>query len=192
MLRDHVRQALSGYQPNKIELGQLYPSGVLFLLHERRGEDHIVFQQRTQTVQHHKGEVSLPGGARDPEDVDLLATALRETQEEIGVPAGLIEIYGQLDDTVTRTGYLVRPYVGVTPSGLAIEFTAAEQEVSELFHVPLAHLLSEESHGWKAVDRDGELQTVPAYTWEENRIWGATARMLGQFLELLGAKAWGR
>ena len=192
MLRDRVRQTLAAYQPNEIELGSLYPSAVLFLLHERRGEDHIVFQQRTQTVQHHKGEVSLPGGAHDPEDVDLLATALRETHEEIGVPAGLIEIYGRLDDTATRTGYRVRPYVGVAPSGLALDFTEAELEVRELFHVPLAHLLSEDSHGWKAVDRDGELQTVPAYAWEEHLIWGATARMLGQFLELLGGAGWGR
>ena len=192
MLRDRVRQALADHQPNELELGDLRASGVLFLLHEHRGEDHLVFQQRTHTVRHHKGEISLPGGARDPEDIDLRATALRETHEEIGVAADLIEIYGQLDDTETRTGYLIRPYVGAAPSGVAIEFTEAVREVTELIHVPVAHLLSEDSHGWKAIDRDGQQATVPAYTWEDHLIWGATARMLGQLLELLGTRGWGK
>ena len=192
MLRDRVRQALADHQPNELELGDLRASGVLFLLHEHRGEDHLVFQQRTQTVRHHKGEISLPGGARDPEDVDLLATALRETHEEIGVAADLIEIYGQLDDTETRTGYLIRPYVGAAPAGVAIEFTEAVREVTELIHVPVAHLLSEDFHGWKPIERDGQQTTVPAYVWNDHLIWGATARMLGQFLELLGTTGWGR
>ena len=192
MLRDRVRQALADHEPREMELGSLRPSGVLFLLHEHRGEDHLVFQQRTDTVRHHKGQVSLPGGARDPQDLDLRATALRETHEEIGIATDLIEIYGQLDDTETVSGFLVRPYVGVAPSGVTLEFTEAEREVRELFHVPLTHLLSEQSHGWTAVDRGGQQQTVPAYTWEDRLIWGATARMLGQFLELLGATGWGR
>ena len=192
MLRDRVRQALADHEPNELEVGNLRASGVLFLLHEHQGEDHLVFQQRTHTVRHHKGEISLPGGARDPEDIDLQATALRETHEEIGVAADLIEIYGQLDDTETRTGYLIRPYVGAAPNGVAIEFTEAVREVTELIHVPVSHLLSEESHGWKAIDRDGQQATVPGYTWEDHVIWGATARMLGQFLQLLGTNGWAR
>jgi hypothetical protein len=65
-------------------------------------------------------------------------------------------------------------------------------EVTELIHVPVAHLLSEDSNGWKLVERDGHEITVPAYVWEDHLIWGATARMLGQFLALLGTNGWGR
>jgi 8-oxo-dGTP pyrophosphatase MutT (NUDIX family) len=190
MVRDRVRRALAEFQAHELSLEDRRPAGVLLLLHHIGGEDHIVFQQRTQGVRHHKGEISFPGGARDPEDETLLHTALRETHEEIGVPADLVEVYGQLDDTETFvSNYLIRPYVGAAPADVELTFVEAEREVRELLHVPVAHLLSEEARIWKIAERDGVTETSPAYGFEDRVIWGATARMLGQFLELLDPTA---
>jgi len=186
MHRDRARQALGSYQPRELSLQDRRPAGVLLLLHQLDGEDHIVFQQRTNRVRHHKGEISFPGGARDPEDATLLETALRETHEEIGVPAASIEVFGQLDDTATfGSNYLIRPFVGAVPTDTAVTFVEAAREVRELLHVPLAHLLTADARVWKVAERDGVTETTPAYAFEGSVIWGATARMLGQFLTLL-------
>lgn len=190
MVRDLARQVLADYQPRELSIEDRRPAGVLVLLHHIEGADHIVFQQRTHGVRHHKGEISFPGGARDPEDATLLDTALRETHEEIGVHPDLVEVYGQLDDTATfGSNYLIRPFVGAAPAATALTFVEAEREVRELLHVPVEHLLSEEARTWKVAERDGVAETSPAYAFEDNVIWGATARMLGQFLELLDPEA---
>jgi 8-oxo-dGTP pyrophosphatase MutT (NUDIX family) len=189
-VRDRARQALAALQPRELPLEGRRPAGVLLLLHHLAGEDHIVFQQRTDRVRHHKGEISFPGGARDPEDADLLETALRETHEEIGVSPDLVEIYGQLDDTDTYgSNYLIRPFVGAVSPEEQLTFVEAEREVRELLHVPVEHLLSETARTWKVAERDGSTETTPAYSFQEHVIWGATARMLGQFLELLDPEA---
>ena len=190
MVRDRARRVLAQHQPRELSLEDRRPAGVLLLLHHVGGADHIVFQQRTQGVRHHKGEISFPGGARDPEDTTLLDTALRETHEEIGVSPDLVEVYGQLDDTETYvSNYLIRPYVGAAPPEMELTFVEAEREVRELLHVPVEHLLSEEARIWKVAERDGVTETSPAYGFEDRVIWGATARMLGQFLELLDPTA---
>lgn len=190
MVRDRARRVLAQHQPRELSLEDRRPAGVLLLLHHVEGADHIVFQQRTQGVRHHKGEISFPGGARDPEDTTLLDTALRETHEEIGVPPDLVEVYGQLDDTETFvSNYLVRPFVGAAPADVELTFVEAEREVRELLHVPVEHLLSEEARIWKVAERDGVTESSPAYGFEDSVIWGATARMLGQFLGLLDPAA---
>jgi 8-oxo-dGTP pyrophosphatase MutT (NUDIX family) len=190
MVRDRARRALATYRPRELSIEDRRPAGVLLLLHEVEGTDYLVFQQRTHGVRHHKGEISFPGGARDPEDVTLLDTALRETHEEIGVPRDLVEVYGQLDDTATfGSNYLIRPFVGAAPTGTELTFIEAAREVRELLHVPVEHLLSKESHIWKVAERAGVTETSPAYAYEDHVIWGATARMLGQFLELLDPDA---
>ncbi len=181
---------MADFQPRELSIEDRRPAGVLLLLHHLEGADHIVFQQRTQGVRHHKGEISFPGGARDPEDATLLHTALRETHEEIGVPPDLVEVYGQLDDTATYgSNYLIRPYVGAAPADAALTFVEAKREVRELLHVPVEHLLSEEARIWKVAERDGITESTPAYGFEDSVIWGATARMLGQFLGLLDPTA---
>ena len=189
-MRDRARQVLASYQPRELPIEDRRPAGVLLLLHHVGGADHIVFQQRTERVRYHKGQISFPGGARDPEDGTLLDTALRETHEEIGVPPDLVEVYGQLDDTETSgSNYVVRPFVGAVPTDVVVKFVEAKREVRELLHVPVSHLLSEEARSWKVAERDGVLETTPAYAFEDHLIWGATARMLGQFLELLDPAA---
>ncbi|MEX2031904.1 MAG: CoA pyrophosphatase, partial [Dehalococcoidia bacterium] len=153
-------------------------------LHGPVGDERVVFQVRTTTVRHHKGEISLPGGRRDDTDASFLHTALRETHEEVGIPPDVIRILGALDDVETfGSRNLIRPYVGLVAEGVEPSITA-RREVQQLLHVPLAHLLSPEARVWKVADRDGHLESTPAFDYEGHVIWGATARVVTQFLDL--------
>jgi 8-oxo-dGTP pyrophosphatase MutT (NUDIX family) len=186
-LRDAVRLACTAHQPTELPLEGRSAAGVMVLLREIEGEDHVLLQVRTTHVRHHKGEISLPGGRQDASDATLLHTALREAQEEVGVPPEAVEVWGQLDDTPTvASNYLVRPFVGVIPGDLEPS-NCAPQEVESLIEVPLQHLLSDRSRIWKVVDRDGTPAATPAFAYDGHVIWGATARVLGNFLALIEA-----
>ncbi len=184
-MRDPVQAALAGRAPQETPLGTLRPSAVMLLLLGRPQRERVLFQVRTQTVRHHKGQISLPGGRRDPGDPSYLHTALRETEEEVGIPSHAVSVLGALDDVVTAgTNHLIRPYVGRVAESIHPTI-AAEREVHELLEVPLEHLLSPRSRVWHAAERDGVMETTPAYEYQGHVIWGATARILGQFVSLL-------
>ena len=136
-LLQQIRSFLAGYQPVRLSVDDTTPAAVLLLLYEKEGEPHIVLTRRTDYVEHHKGETSFPGGAFDAEDADLMTTALRETEEEIGVRPQDVEVLGRLDDIVTITDFLVSPFVGVLPSA-DYPFVANAHEVAELVEVPAA------------------------------------------------------
>ncbi len=182
-MRDRIREVFQGYAPTRIEGDDLVPAAVMVLLHEHSGRDHVLFQVRTHHVEHHKGEISLPGGARDPEDDSLLATALRETEEEIGVAASDIEVFGQLDDVPTRSNFVMSPFVGAITAPGPYPFRFAEIEVAELLEVPLDRLVSGEALEWTQ-PTGGPL--MPAFRHEEHLVFGATARVIARFVRLLG------
>ena len=97
----------------------------------------------------------------------------------------IIDIIGQLDDTETWTGYLIRPYIGLVSDTEKVIFSLAEKEVIELLDIPIDYLLSEESKGWKMVDNQGVPSLEEGYIWNEHIIWGATARIVRQFIDIL-------
>lgn len=186
-MRERVRRALAGHAPRAIPLAGRRESAVMLLLYPHAGEDCLVFQVRTQLVRHHRGEISLPGGGRDPGDRTLADTALRETHEEIGIPAEHVEVLGRLDDAETRaSNYRITPFVGALRGEADIAASAhAPREVRELLYVPLAHLLDAASRTWKVVDGDGEPVATAAFQHGKHVIWGATARIITGFVELL-------
>lgn len=187
-MRDLVRRALAGHHPREVPLGTLRDAAVMVLLHADAGVEHLLFQVRSAQVEHHRSEISFPGGRRDRADRDHLHTALRETHEELGVPSEAIEVLGQLDDTTTYgSGFRMRAYVGAVREGFEA-FRVAEREVSELLYVPLLHFDLPESRTWKAVERDGVPEVQRAFRYHEHEIWGATARILDQFLGLIDAQ----
>ena len=185
-MRDRVRQVLEHYEPTRIEGDGLVPAAVMVLLYEHSGHEHLLFQVRTHHVEHHKGEISLPGGARDPDDDSLLVTALRETEEEIGVVASDIEVFGRLDDVATRASFVMSPFVGAITAPGRYPFRFAEIEVAELLEVPLEGLISGAALEWTQPP-SGLL--MPAFRHDEHLIFGATARVIARFVELLGGGA---
>mgnify|MGYP003346840535 FL=1 len=181
-MRDIARSLLANYEPRLNDAPGLMPAAVVLLLYERDGEEHLLFQVRSQHVEHHKGEISLPGGARDPEDASLLHTALRELHEEVGVHPDHVEVFGRLDDVATRTRFVMAPYVGAITVPGDYPFHMANIEMDELLQVPLSHLLSHAAieETIDALGRSGR-----SFRFREHLIYGATARVLDSFLDLI-------
>ncbi len=184
---DHMRDALASYQPRRIERDGLPRAGVLIPIYEEEGVLHIILQVRTELVEHHKGQISFPGGAEDPGDTSLLMTALRESEEEIGLKRGDVEIFGQLDDIVTISNFIVSPYVGRVTAPAPYPFATSEIEVAELLAVPMPHLLGPPGLNTEPAPWRDRMVPPPSYTFGEHVIWGATGRILQQFLELTRA-----
>jgi len=158
-------------------------AAVLIPLYKKEGECHILFTKRTQQVKHHKGQISFPGGVFDEGDGDFRKTALREAREEIGLNENDARIIGALDDIVTVTGFIVTPFVGLIP--YPYPFQLSEIEIEELIEVPLSSLLDKQCFGERWIDDEGQRRLVYNYQYGEHAIWGATALMLKQLLELL-------
>lgn len=184
---DQLRDALASYRPRRIERDGLARAAVLIPIYVKDAVPHIIFQVRTELVLHHKGQISFPGGAADPGDAGLLMTALRETEEEIGLAGEDVEVWGQLDDLITISDFIVTPYVGLITRPAPYPFAPSGFEVAELLEVPLPHLLAPSTLHRKPVPWRDRLVPPPSYTFGEHVIWGATARLLGQLLELAKA-----
>ena len=157
-------------------------AGVLVPLFVRDAMLWIVFTRRTETVEHHRGQISFPGGAEEPGDEDLSQTALRETEEELGVRAADVVVLGRLSPMVTVTDFYVEPYVAALPQPYV--FTPAETEIAEVVEAPVGALRDPAIKETKFLP--GRDEPVLFYHYGNHVIWGATARMLDELLEALG------
>ncbi len=182
---DQIRTALAAYEPKRIKREDLERAAVLIVLYEKDGVQHIIFQVRSELVLHHKGQISFPGGAMDPGDVDLRMTALRETEEEIGLVREDVEVLGQLDDKITISNFVVTPFVGRVTAPAPYPFAPSGYEVAELLEVPLPHLLEPSTLNMQELEWRGNPVRSPSYSYGDHLIWGATARILQQFLKLV-------
>ena len=188
-MRDRLRAALAAYTPQPVEPDEsLWPAAVLVLIYEHDGRPHVVFQKRTDRVDAHKGQVSLPGGGADPGDADLCYTALRETHEEIGVEPEDVEVLGQIDQIRTISNFIVTPYVGWL-SRYPYEWRFSEHEVAYLLEVPIEHLRDPLNFVPDRRMVNGREMVLPSYRFEEDLIWGATGRMMANFLDIWEAAA---
>ena len=179
--RQGIKELLSQRQRQAITAEGLKPSAVLVLIYEKMGEYYIVLTKRTQDVEHHKGQMSFPGGAYDERDGDLETTALREAFEEIGVRGEDVEILGNLDDQATLTSnFVITPYVGAIPYPYG--FRVNRREVEELIEAPVAMLLNPDC--FRPQGSKGRLHPHGYYQCGEYNITGITAMILKQFLEL--------
>ena len=185
-MKEKIKQILSQRERQTIILTDvpLAPAAVLLPLYEREGEYWILFTKRTQKVEHHKGQISFPGGARDEGDRDLVDTVLRETYEEIGVKPEDVEILGELDRMGTITSnFLITPFVGIIPH--PYEFTIARDEIEELVEVPVSALLDKNNYRQELQVYEGMTYPASFFEYKGKVIWGATARILKQFLDLV-------
>jgi 8-oxo-dGTP pyrophosphatase MutT (NUDIX family) len=160
----------------------LRPAAVLLPLLIRDGEECVLFTRRTEHLPHHAGEISFPGGARQDDDPDLATTALRETEEEIGVPAASIRLHGRLDDFWSIHGYHVVPFVGTIPHPFT--YRVADFEIAALIEIPLEHFRTPGVHHVEDWTHQGRVHPVDFYRYGEHVIWGLTAAILRQFLEI--------
>jgi 8-oxo-dGTP pyrophosphatase MutT (NUDIX family) len=143
-------------------------------------EPHAVFTRRRTDLRRHAGEISFPGGRHDPEDADLPDTALREAEEEIGLPRPAVRLLGELPPVSTFvTNYVIHPFVGEIPAGL--EWRVSEREVDAVLELPLQAL--RESKTRTRLERRGISFETDAYIVDDHLIWGATARIVEHLLE---------
>jgi 8-oxo-dGTP pyrophosphatase MutT (NUDIX family) len=182
---EEIRRRLAAYTPRQLENGGRSRAAVLVPVYDLRGELHVIFTKRTDTVHSHKGEVSFPGGAMDATDPDLRFTALRESMEEIGLQPGHVSVIGQVDDIVTISDFHVAAYVGeVDPAMAPYAWNPHEVEVAEILEVPMTYLLDPVNAVEVPRQRNGELVMQPGIKFGEHVIWGATWRILRNFLEV--------
>jgi 8-oxo-dGTP pyrophosphatase MutT (NUDIX family) len=157
-------------------------AGVLIPLFARHGELYSVFTERHGDLKRHAGEISFPGGRHDQPDKDLRETALREAEEEIGLPRDAVELVGALPPTGTFvTSYRIHPFVGVIERGHS--WTPQASEVEEVLELSLPALLRGHEH--KRLLRKGVPFKTPTYTVEGHFVWGATARIVEELLRRL-------
>jgi 8-oxo-dGTP pyrophosphatase MutT (NUDIX family) len=153
----------------------------LFLADESR-DPHVVLTKRRADLRRHAGEISFPGGRKDPTDADLSATALREAEEEIGLERSQVSLLGALPTTSTfATNYVIHPFVATIPPGLAWRLSA--KEVDAVLELPLAQVRAAQTK--TNIERRGITFTTDAYVIDDHVIWGATARILAHLLERL-------
>ena len=183
MTPQHLRQLFSKAIPRDQADVPSIPAAVLIPLFYENSELMMLFTQRTYLVKHHRGQISFPGGVHDPDDDNLLATALRESQEEIGLAPQEVDVLGFLNATLTITGFRVYSFVGLVP--YPYEFLLNDREVARLLAFPVRQLL--QPHRWRTGPHDweGKHSTVYYCQMPQTTIWGATARILVDFLALL-------
>ncbi len=185
-----IRDILLSREPRRIDTGgnSLRHAGVLLPLLEREGTILVLFTRRTNSVEHHKGQISFPGGAVDEEDSSYRETALRETWEEIGLSEEFIDILGPVDDTLTLvSNFLIHPYVGLVRSGYTYSVNPAE--VESVLEVPLSVFYPQHAKmNNYTFEHEGKSFQAPGYEYQGNIIWGATARIMGNFVHILRDK----
>jgi 8-oxo-dGTP pyrophosphatase MutT (NUDIX family) len=163
-----------------------HEGAVLLLVYRRHGDLVLPLTRRTDKLEMHKGQISLPGGAREAQDRDLKQTALRETCEELGIPGRSIEVLGPLTPLfIPVSSFCVYPYVGYARRAPSLRPDV--DEVAEAIEVSVKHLLAPATRQVEIHCRDNQRFEVPAYAAGAHRIWGATAMILAEFLALLRA-----
>ncbi len=177
---DQVKNRLHRHQPRTLNT-QLPEAAVLIPI-TNAPEPELVFTRRASHMSTHSGEVAFPGGKRDPVDNDLVATALRESFEEIALPPNTVKVIGRTGSVVSRFGLEVTPIVGIIEHDT--QLTANADELDRIFKVPLSYFLDKENitfNHWKMCNQDYQM---PSFYFNEYLIWGLTAVMLVEFLNI--------
>lgn len=182
---EQIRQLLQTYARRELAVPGRRLAAVLVPLYEHNGDYGVIFTRRSDTVLQHRGQIAFPGGGHEDQDMSLQHTALRESAEEIGLQPTHVQVLGQLDDLLTvGSNYLVRPFVGTIP--YPYSFVLDRRETASIIEVPLTWLRRHNPPMQE--ERYHEGRSVRSFFFDYNGhvIWGATAKIVKQFLDLLG------
>ena len=178
-----LKRALAKRVVERADGTGLMPSAVMVLLYPKGGEYCILLNKRSDQVEHHKGEISFPGGARDPEDRDSLETALRETEEEMGINRDDITVIGEMDEVVTRSNFLMNVFTGTIK--YPYPFKPSAIEIAEVLEFPVSALIDPANRRTETRWDDGHPATSYSYVHQEHLVFGATARILQSCIDIL-------
>lgn len=170
-----------------IPTGRSPRPAVLVPIVERESGLTVLLTRRTDHLDDHAGQISFPGGRIEPEDADPEAAALRETEEEVGLPRARVRLIGQLDTYVTRTDFEIIPVVGLITPPFPVEMDSFE--VAEVFEVPLSFFLAPENRQRRSRVYEGSERYFYVFPYRDYYIWGATAGMLVNLVEILNPEA---
>ena len=182
---NYVAQRLAEHRPKTYRFARVSErkAAVLIPFFFKDGGPHLLFTKRTDTVEHHKGQISFPGGMFDPADADLQETALRETWEEMGIRTEDIAILGRTDNFLTNTHFLVTPYVGYFP--YPYPYNINPDEIAHTIEVPLEVLLKPDIFEMRRWERDGVVWNIHYYHYLDEMIWGVTGFLLSNLLSIV-------
>lgn len=158
-------------------------SAVLVPLYVAHGELWVLLTRRSDSLPHHAGQIAFPGGACEDGDADEVATALRETEEEVGIPVDKVVVLGQLDDLATPTGFVISPVVGAIT--FPFEAHPAAGEVEAVLPVPFSFLANPEMIEQQVFEYRGRQVVSPVYHYRGQRVWGATAKIIADLVQRL-------
>ncbi|WP_120993561.1 CoA pyrophosphatase [Stutzerimonas urumqiensis] len=180
---DDILQRVRDHQPRILTPERRLPEAAVLMPITRAEQPELVLTLRASGLSTHGGEVAFPGGRRDPDDPDLVYTALREAQEEVGLAPGIVEVVGPMSSLVSRYGIHVTPYVGVVPD--FVEYRPNDAEIASVFSVPLDYFRTDPREVTHRLDDSGRSWYVPAYQYGEYRIWGLTAMMIVELVNVV-------
>ncbi len=162
------------------------PAAVLVPLFWHDEEIHILLTKRSEQLKHHSGQVSFPGGGCDEADITIRQAAIRETKEEIGIDSPDIDVVGYLEDVETNSGFYVTPFVGILKDGFTV--TINEDEVAEVFSVPLSFFCEEKNCQKRSANYQGKNVNYYVYEYKGYTIWGVTAEIIVKLVKKLKNK----
>lgn len=184
-LLSFISQKLSTHQQKTFKYADVpyKEAAVIIPIFFKNNEAHLLFTKRTETVEHHKGQISFPGGMLDPDDRDLKETALRETWEEMGIKQEDLHVLGQTDRFLTNTHFLVTPFVAYF--SYPYKYKINPDEIDTVLEVPLSHLLNPHVFREEKWKRDGIVWDLHFYDYQDESIWGVTGFLLSNFLSIV-------
>lgn len=176
---NQIRQRLEKFEPRSFPSDQ-QQAGVLIALTDHVNDPEVILTKRAAKLSTHSGEIAFPGGKHDEDDPDLLYTALREAEEEVGISPEQVEIVGPLGQVMSKHGLKVTPWVGIVPREISL--IPNPGELDEVFTVPLSFFMQEHRYCFDEIRFRGKTLYVPAWDFNGHIIWGLTAYMLVELL----------
>ena len=183
-MHQFIAQKLAQHQPRRLIAELQTPAAVLLAITDDIDNPEVILTRRAEHMPTHKGQIAFPGGKAELDDADLVATALREAYEEVALQPEVVKVAGQMGQVLSRQGFLVTPVVGVVPAAVVNQLIPNLGELDRIFTVPLSFFVDTKPV-MDALPIVVGVKQVPSFYYDEYRIWGMTAFILAEFVNLV-------